>query len=183
MNNDFANSGWQEKARSNVFDCGWFQVDRHDRVSESSGVEHDFYLVKTADWVNVVPVRNDGRLVMVRQFRHGADRFGLEVPAGIVDEGEEPLTAGKRELREETGYAAESWQALGTFASNPALLNNTVHVYLAEHAGRVSAQSTEPDEEIECVLVDPDDIPALIRSGEINNSIAIAVLHLWSMQR
>ncbi len=60
MDDDFSNSGWTEKGRTNVFDCGWFRVDRQDRVSQSSGVEHDFYLIKTADRVNVIPVRSDG---------------------------------------------------------------------------------------------------------------------------
>ncbi|MBW7856990.1 MAG: hypothetical protein H3C43_01495, partial [Leptonema sp. (in: Bacteria)] len=85
---------WIETGRSQKYDCGWFSVDRHDRKSQLSKASHDFYLVHTKDWVNVVPVLDDGRIVFVRQYRQAAQKFGLEVPAGVIEGNENSLEAG-----------------------------------------------------------------------------------------
>lgn len=169
---------WIETGRSQQYDCGWFSVERHDRKSKLSKVEHDYYLVHTKDWVNVVPITTDGRIVFVRQYRQAAEKFGLEVPAGIIEENEEPINAGKRELIEETGYGKGNWQHLGSFYSNPALIKNQVHAFLATPVEIVSKPMPERQEEIEVVILDWLGVNQAIIAGEINNSITIAVLYL-----
>ena len=85
----------------------WELRARRDR-HPSNGKEGEFYYLNSRDWAVVVGRTVDGELVMVRQFRWGSDELSWELPGGIVDEGEDPVAAGLRELQEETGYIAES---------------------------------------------------------------------------
>ncbi len=168
---------WKEKAHRVEYDCGWFSVHRHDRQSQRSGVEHDFYLIETRDWINVIPVLPDGRIVFVKQYRQAAERFGLEVPAGIIDEGEDMLDAGRRELAEETGYGSGTWTFLGSFYSNPALIRNQVHVYLAEGVVPVGEQKLDAEEEIDVLLLDREAVKKAVLDGSIHNAVTLAVLN------
>src|SRR5687768_5692732 len=90
----------------------------HTRAPRSGEV-HRFVVLDTPDWINVVPVTRDGKVVLVRQFRHGLKDLSLELPGGLVDPGETPADAARRELLEETGYATEQWEPLGFVHPNP----------------------------------------------------------------
>jgi 8-oxo-dGTP pyrophosphatase MutT (NUDIX family) len=172
---------WKENGRKVEYDCGWFSVHRHDRQSQASGVEHDFYLIETRDWINVIPVLPDGRIVFVKQYRQAAERFGLEVPAGIIDEGEDMLEAGRRELAEETGFGEGEWTFLGSFYSNPALIRNHVHVFVARNIRPVAEQSLDEEEEIDVVLLDRQQVRQAIFDGTIHNAVTLAVLYRASL--
>jgi 8-oxo-dGTP pyrophosphatase MutT (NUDIX family) len=128
-------------------------------------------------WVNVVALTPERRLVVVRQFRFGTSRVTVEIPGGIVDPGEEPLAAAKRELREESGYTAPRWSLLGAVAPNPAFQNNVCHHWLAEDAERTEAElALDPGEDIVVDTLPLDEVAARIRSGEIDHSLVISAL-------
>jgi len=132
------------------------------------------------DWVNVVAVTAKGQVVLVRQFRHGTGQTTLEIPGGAVDpEDRSPLAAAKRELREETGYAARRWRRIGVVDPNPAFQTNSCTTFLAE--GAFPAGDADPDEgeELEVVLVSPGRLGALVRRGTIRHALVIAALHWW----
>ena len=109
-NDDTGDILWKETGkRETVWKGPIFDVDKVNRVSPN-GDEHPFVVCCNPDWVTVVPELKEGdetSFLMVRQFRHGSGALSMEFPAGVVDAGEEPLTAAVRELREETGYTAE----------------------------------------------------------------------------
>jgi len=91
-----------------------FRLRRERFRSRLSGAAHDYYVIHLADAVNVIAVTPDDRVILVRQFRAGSGRDSLETPGGLIDPGEDPLRAGARELREETGYAGNPPVLVGT---------------------------------------------------------------------
>jgi ADP-ribose pyrophosphatase len=142
------------------------------------GVERDFVVAHAPDWVNVVAVTPDGRIVLVRQFRFGSDGLSLEVPGGVIEAGEDPVAAGVRELLEETGYGGGSVRLLGSVRPNPAILDNWCHIVLVDGAVPTGPMDWDPDEEIAVSTATVAEALALARSGAIAHSLSVAALML-----
>lgn len=173
---------WSRVGREPIAQCRVFDVARIRSRSPRTGREHDFYAIEAPDWVNVIPVTPDDRVVMVRQFRHGADDLTLETPGGMVDPGETAALAGARELVEETGYRAERWRSLGGVNPNPALFGNRLHVFLAEGARRVAEiENGDGTEETAVELVPRSELPARIAAGEVDHALVVAALALYAV--
>ncbi len=174
---------WPLLASEAVFDAGIFRVTK-DRVrSPRTGGELDFHLRHMADWLLVVPLNIDGKLILVRQYRHGTQEVSLEVPGGLHDQADEsPAKGAVREVTEETGYGCSSDSTipvlLGELRPQPALLSNRAWVYLAKGLRPVTGQNLDAGEDIEVVLLDPQEIPKRIANGEINNAMTVAALSL-----
>jgi ADP-ribose pyrophosphatase len=144
------------------------------------GTERDFVVIHAPDWVNVIAHTPDDRLVLVRQFRYGIDGFSLEIPGGVIDHaGEDPIAAGLRELREETGYAGANARLLGTVRPNPAIQSNRCHFVLVEAAVRAHDFAWDADEEIEVVIEPVEKVLSLAHSGGIFHSLALNGLMLF----
>lgn len=141
--------------------------------------ERDFYVIKVPEWVNVLALTPDHRLVLVRQFRFGVDNFSLEIPGGVMEPGEEPVAAGLRELQEETGFTGTGARLLGSVQPNPAIQNNRCHLVLVEQAVRSTAMSWDADEEIEVTTAPVDEVLAWARSGRITHSLVLNALLLF----
>ena len=106
-----------------------------DLENPRTGQRMERVVLETPDWVNVIALTEDGGdIVIVKQHRFGSDGATIEIPGGMIDLGEDPLVAAKRELREETGYVAAKWTALAPVAPNPAFIDNHCHHFLAEGA-------------------------------------------------
>ena len=152
---------------------------REDRyLFEPSHTETNFVVCDSMDWVLVIPVTDDGQVVMVRQFRHGVRQVVLEVPGGLLDAGETPEASAVRELREETGYEADSIRLIGKMLPNPALNSAHIHIAVAEGCRRAGDQNLDPFERIEVVLHPLADIPGMIGSGEIDHALVVAAFTL-----
>ena len=163
-----------------VFDAGIFRL-RKDRYEYRAAPIHPFYVLEAAPWTNVVAVTEDGQVVLVSQFRHGVEEVSLEIPGGIVDPGETPEEAAGRELMEETGYAGRL-RPLGAVSSNPAILDNRTHLFVAEDARRVAEPQPEPDEDFEMSLVPVGEIAGLLSSGRIHHSLCVCALSLYLLE-
>jgi ADP-ribose pyrophosphatase len=167
---------WREVAREQVADCRIFTVERSTAQSPVDGAPHTFHRIQSPDWAQILPITRDGHAVLVRQFRHGAQRVTLEIPAGLVDPGEDPAQAALRECLEETGYRARTAQLLGVVNPNPALFANRLYAYYATDVEPERAVQNTGSEQTEPVLVPVADLPGLLRSGDMDHALVAATL-------
>ncbi len=167
---------WRELARERVADCRIFSVERSTAASPRDGSVHTFYRIASPDWVQIVPVTADDRVVLVRQYRHGAERVTLEIPAGLIEPAEEPAAAGLRECLEETGYRGAAATPLGVVNPNPALFANRLFSFYTENVTLEQEIQNTGTEETQVVLVSMRDLPALLTSGEIDHALCAATL-------
>jgi ADP-ribose pyrophosphatase len=175
---------WQTLDRGSVYRCRIFAVDEWRRRSPRTGQVHDFFVLDSPDWVNIVPLTPDGQVVMVRQYRHGIDGFTLEVPGGLIDtEDPSPLVAARREMQEETGYDSEDVVPLGSIHPNPAIQNNRCHTFLARDVTPCLEVCFDSTEETEVVLVPLEQVPDLIRTGVITHALVVVAFHHLMLAR
>jgi len=161
-----------------------FTMKTDTSISPLTGREHDFYLLESSNWINIVPVTDDGRVLLVRQYRHGTREMTLEVPGGLIDPGETPAQAAARELVEETGFRAGRVEAIGRVRPNPALFNNWCYTFLATDLKAVGPQPSadeEGTEDVELVVADIEDIPDMIARGEIDHALVIDAFYHFFM--
>ncbi len=167
---------WKEVATRALLDCRVFEVEASIATSPIDGSEHEYYRLKTDDWIQIVPVTAREEIVMVWQYRHGSSEMTLEVPAGLVAQDESPEAAAVRECLEETGYEAKAPIALGVLRPNPAYFSNYLYSYYALNVKEVAPIQNTGTEQTEVELVRVDDVVALMRSGRIDHGLAVAVL-------
>ena len=151
---------------------------RVDTVEKASGKKTTRDVVEHNDCVAVVTLDEQNNVLLVRQFRHAVDKFLMEIPAGGIDPGEEPLDSVRRELQEEIGYFPRKIDKLGGFYSIPGYGTEYLHCFLATDLvpSRLIAEDTD---DIELVRISPDNIPRLIASGEICDGKTIAALLMF----
>ncbi|MBN2084868.1 MAG: NUDIX hydrolase [Anaerolineales bacterium] len=147
----------------------WIENPRNQKVLQA-------LILEAGDWVNVVALTPDGKIVAVRQFRFGVQRQSLEIPAGLVDPGETPLEAARRELAEETGYTAREWKSLGWSYANPAFLDNRAHYFLATHVRRTQEPQLDAGEDIICTELTMDEARRAIQTGTMRNTMTLLAL-------
>lgn len=133
-------------------------------------------ILEAADWVNIVAVTREKKIVVVKQFRFGVAKTTVEIPAGIIENGETPEQAAIRELKEETGYTANKWQYLGWFEANPAFLNNVCHAWLALDVTKTHPLQLDEGEQISMSELSMEEVRREIEQGNMRNSLTILAL-------
>jgi 8-oxo-dGTP pyrophosphatase MutT (NUDIX family) len=172
-------SRWESVSRERVADCRVFCVDRAWFRHPGRAVTHDFFVIDSPDWVNVVAVTTGGELVLVNQFRFGVQEFSWEVPGGLLDGTEDPIAAGRRELLEETGFGGGEARVLSSVWPNPAIQNNRCHFVLIEGVVRMAELAWDEHEEIESIHLPVDEVLTRARAGEIVHSLTLTALFLF----
>lgn len=172
---------WKRKSSKQVADCKVFKVRQDISVCEENGKEHPFYVIESPEWVNIIPVTKNDEVVLIEQYRHGTDEVTLEIPGGLVDDGEDPQAAAVREMTEETGYVPRKVVLLGRSRPNPAIQNNWVYHYLALDCELKQEVKFDANESISTGLVPLAEIAPLISEGMITHSLVIAAFHWFSL--
>ena len=165
---------WERLSSERLIETPYFAL-RSDRLRLPDGAVKDpYYVIERPDAAIVFPLTEEDEVVLVRQYRPAIEGIELGLPAGLVDEGEEPEKAARRELLEETGYAGGEWEPLGSLASSPSLKDNWAHLYLARGVARSAAPRPDEYERVEVVLVPVGEILSAISAGEIVSSSGVA---------
>lgn len=156
-----------------------FRLRKERFQSRQSGKVHDFYVTHLADAVHVVALTPGDEVLLVRQFRAGSGRDSLEIPGGLVDQGEDPCAAAVRELLEETGYAGDPPEFLGTLWSVPSLLTSRISTVVIRNVRLTAEPEPDVNEELVIERVPVKEIPRLIREGRIDHALVVAGLLWW----
>lgn len=159
--------------------CRVFAMRMERYRSPRTGREHDFYLIDSSDWVNVIPLTADGKVVLVKQFRFGTREFSLEIPGGMLEDGDTPAGAAARELLEETGFAGDEPQFLGSVHPNPAIHTNRCYTYAIKNAVYKKTPEQDSTEDVEVEIVSLADIPKLIQDGVITHALVVAAFYWY----
>jgi ADP-ribose pyrophosphatase len=149
---------------------------RIDKCELPNGNFLDATIFEFRAWANVVALTKNGEVVLVKQYRHGVCEALLEFPGGIVEDGEDPAEGVRRELLEETGYAASEMILVAKVFPNPALQTNTLYCFVARDAERVQEQNLDAGEDIEVHLVPLDELIVMAKRGQFPHALDIAVL-------
>ena len=173
-----ADGAWERLGGERLLETPYFNL-RSDRLRLPGGAVKDpYYVLERPDAAIVFPVTGNGEVVLVRQYRPPLERMELGLPAGLVEEGEEPGVAARRELAEETGYGGGEWEPLGALASSPSLKDNWAYLFLARGVEETAPPDPDEHESIEVVRVPLGEVPGLVRSGEIVSSSGVAAVML-----
>ena len=169
---------WELLSSEILMETPYFAL-RSDQLRLPDGAVKDpYYVIERPDAAIVFPLTGEGEVVLVRQYRPAIERVELGLPAGLVEEGEEPEKAARRELQEETGYAGGEWESLGAVASSPSLKDNWAHLYLARGIELAAAQRPDEYERLEILTVPLGELLPKIRAGEIVSSSGVAAILL-----
>ena len=171
---------WQILSSKEMIDCFIFKVKQNTSKSPLTNREHNFYILDSKNWANIIAITPENKIIMVRQYRHGVDDITLEIPAGIMEINDPtPETTIKRELLEEAGYEAKIVIMLGSVFPNPAFLNNMCTTFVARDVIKTKEQNLDNTENIGIEEVELEKIPELIKGGKILHSLTIAAFYLY----
>ena len=175
--------GWKSLSLETAFHTPVFDllVERSECVR--TGASTNFYYFKCPDWVNVIAMTPDNKIVMIRQYRHGKGTIELEIPGGGMNpsENHDPVSAGARELLEETGFAVEKGVIIGKVCPNPALQGNTCYTVFFQNARQVSKPDMEATEEIETALFPVEELDDFIKKVKIMHGLVLNALHFFDI--
>ena len=157
---------------------------RRDEVQLPDGrIIPEYWVLEFPDWVNVIALTKDGDMVMVRQYRHALGLTEYELCAGVMEEGESPLEAAKRELLEETGFGGGKWTEFMSICANPSNHTNLAHTFLAVGVERVCEQHLDATEELTCHVLSQDEVFGMLQRGEIFQALMAAPLWRFFYER
>jgi ADP-ribose pyrophosphatase len=150
---------------------------RVDKLELPNGnIKDEYYVLEYPTWVNMVAITEDGNVLFVKQYRHGADQIMVELPAGVVEDDEEPEVAAHRELLEETGYAFDSIEYICELFANPATSGNLTYTYLLTGGKKVQEQELDSSEDIEVVEMSIEEAKQFLFENKIGQALHSSAL-------
>lgn len=175
---------WPKVAEKPLGNFRVFGVRSVEKRSPLTGENHEFFVIDSVNWVNVVAVTTDRQVVLVEQYRQASDTVELEIPGGMIDPTDgSPEAAGGRELLEETGYQGDPPRIIGTVYPNPAIMSNQCFTVLVENCRQTGQTHFDQTEDLITRLAPIEEIPALVSSGKIRHCIVISSLYHYELWR
>lgn len=168
---------WKHLSSEYLLREKWFSF-RRDRVLKGSGQEmFPYYIWEFSNWAAVFPITDDGKVILVKQYRYGAGQWSIELPGGVMDPHEtDPMEAAKRELLEETGYSCGSIIQVAAFSPNPSTQNNLMYGFVATGCTLTHQQSFDENEEIQVITATVDEVKILLREQKILQSLHVTCM-------
>ena len=166
---------WKTLSSEQLFNDRWFKVRKEVCETPQGKIVDPYYVYDFPTWVGAVPVTEDGKIVMVRQYRHALGETCIEIPGGCVDDTDADFKeAVARELLEETGYIFSDYKYLGKISPNPSTNSNLLHMFLATGGKKIAEQQLDENEEIEIVLLTIDELKQLIKENKIVQAMHVS---------
>lgn len=169
---------WRALSSKELFKTTFFRF-RSDQCELPDGrVMPNYYVMEFPDWVNIVPITEDNKIVLVEQYRHATGETTLEFPGGSTDPHlkEDPAKGAMRELLEETGYVPDEVRLIGIQSPNPAMQNNKMHTFIGLSCKKLHEPKLDPFEDIRVVTMPIPEVIDKVLKGEINHSVVVASL-------
>ena len=167
---------WKTLSQKYLIEKPWLTA-RVDKVQLPTGVIIDeYYVLEYPDWVNTIAITKDGKFVFVRQYRYAIGKTVNELCAGVVEKGEDPMDAAKRELMEETGFGGGNWQEWMTISANPSTHTNLTNCYLATDVEPLGKQRLDQGEDLEPRMFSREEVLDMLQKGEIWQALMAAPL-------
>jgi len=174
---------WKKVSTKQLGDFRIFKLRSDTFISPRTEKEHDFFVLESVNWVNIIALTPDQKLVMVEQYRFGSNTVELEIPGGMMDPDEtDPVATAVRELREETGYEGENPRLLGRIHANPAILNNVCYTILIENCRLKHNVDFDQGEDLATRLLPLAEVTRLVAEEKIGHSLVVVALYhfdLW----
>ena len=167
---------WQRRRSEPGPDLVIFQARFDWMHNPRNGAQMKAVVLESADWVNVVALTTEGKILVVSQYRFGIGNTTLEIPAGLVEANEKPLQAAQRELQEETGYTTQDWTYLGAVEANPAFLTNHCHLWLARDVQKTHLPQLDAGEDVSIGELTWDELQQAIAEGRMRNAFTLLAL-------
>lgn len=167
---------WKTLESKYIIKRPWLTA-RVDKVELPNGTVHpEYYVLEYPEWVNVIAITAEGKFVMVEQYRHGLADVFTELVAGVVENGEDPLQAARRELLEETGYGNGEWQLFTVLSANPSSMTNLTYTFLATGVEPVTEQHLDATEDIAVKLLTQNEVRIMLHEDKVKQSLMAAPL-------
>ena len=161
-----------KKLSSHYLHKGPWATLRSDKCQMPNGhIVEDYYVLEYPNWVNAVALTEDNKIIMVHQYRHAAEIVSLEIPGGVIEDGELPEAGLRRELLEETGYQFDDFELLCTIYANPSTANNKTFCYLARGGKKVQEQQLDEQEELIIELFTIEEVKQLLSANKIAQAL------------
>ena len=173
------NLDWKLLHSEYLFRRPWLTARRDTCQLPDGRINDEYYVLEYPTWINVIAITTDGKMVIIRQYRHGLGRTCFELVAGCVEPGEDPMLAAQRELCEETGYTGGQWTETMQFTCNASAMNNITHSYLAIGVQQTDTQHLDYTEDIEIYTFSQDEVHEMLLRGDFMQASMIAPLYKY----